>query len=163
VSEASEALGEVKVISYNLRPYQLDRIGLTKAIQALTRTAAAASPIIFKSAIDDIDDIFPKVTQINFYRMVQEGVNNIIKHSEASEASVMVHREQHRIVLTISDDGKGFQATHSGADLRHTGFGLVGIVERAQLLGGVAIVQSEPGMGTSIRIEIKLKDIPNGR
>ena len=163
VNEASEALGEVKEISYNLRPYQLDRIGLTKAIQAITRTAAAASPIIFKSAIDDIDDIFPKVTQINFYRMVQEGVNNIIKHSEASEASVMVHREQHRIVLTISDDGKGFQTTHSGADLRHTGFGLVGIVERAQLLGGAAVVQSEPGLGTSIRIEIKLKDIPNGR
>ena len=163
VSEASEALGEVKVISYNLRPYQLDRIGLTKAIQALTRTATAASPIVFQAAIDNIDDIFPKVTQINFYRMVQEGVNNIIKHSDASMASVMVHREQHRILLTMSDDGKGFQTTHSGGDLGHTGFGLVGIVERAQLLGGVAIVQSEPGMGTSVRIEIKLKDIPNGR
>ena len=57
----------------------------------------------------------------------------------------------------------GFQTTHSGADLGHTGFGLVGIVERAQLLGGTAVVQSEPGLGTSIRIEIKLKDIPNGR
>ncbi len=163
VSEASEALGEVKEISYNLRPYQLDRIGLTKAIQAITRTAAAASPIVFSSAIDDIDDIFPKLTQINFYRMVQEGVNNIIKHSEASAASVMVHREQHRIVLTMNDDGKGFQTTHPGEDLRRTGFGLVGIVERAELLGGAAVVQSEPGLGTSIRIEIKLKDIPNGR
>jgi signal transduction histidine kinase/ligand-binding sensor domain-containing protein len=162
VSEASQGLGEVKEISYNLRPYQLDRIGLTKAIEALARTGAAASAIEFRSAIDNIDDIFPKDSQINFYRMVQEGVNNILKHSGAKQATITVRREPFRILLIIGDDGKGFQLVHSNVDLRRGGFGLVGIAERAQLLGGTAAIQPEPGLGTTIRVEIKLKDIPNG-
>ncbi len=58
-AEASQAIGEVKDISYNLRPYQLDRIGLTKAIEAIVRTAQSASEIIFKAEIDDIDGVFP--------------------------------------------------------------------------------------------------------
>jgi signal transduction histidine kinase len=163
VSEALQGLGEVKEISYNLRPYQLDRIGLTKAIEALAGTGAAASAIEFRSAIDNIDDIFPKDSQINFYRMVQEGVNNVLKHSGAKQATITVRREPYRILLIIGDDGKGFQLVHSNVDLKHGGFGLIGIAERAQLLGGTAAIQSEPGLGTTIQVEIKLKDIPNGR
>jgi signal transduction histidine kinase len=163
VSEASQGLSEVKEISYNLRPYQLDRIGLTKAIQALSRTAATASAIEFRAVVDNIDDIFPKDFQINFYRVVQEAVNNIIKHSGAKQANITVHREPDRIVLTINDDGNGFQPVYSNKDLKCGGFGLVGMAERAQLLGGTANIQSEPGLGTTIRVEIKLKDIPDGR
>jgi signal transduction histidine kinase/ligand-binding sensor domain-containing protein len=162
VSEASQGLSEVKEISYNLRPYQLDRMGLTKAIEALARTSATASAIALTATVDNIDDIFPKDTQINFYRMVQEGVNNILKHSGAKQASITVCREPHRILLTVRDDGKGFLPLHSNADLQRGGFGLVGIAERAQLLAGTAVIQSEPGLGTTIRVEIKLKDIPNG-
>jgi signal transduction histidine kinase len=163
VSEASQGLSEVKEISYNLRPYQLDRIGLTKAIEAIARTAATASPIVINATIANIDDIFPKDTQINFYRMVQEGVNNVIKHSGARQASITVKREPDRILLTIGDDGKGFSPVQSSADLQRGGFGLVGIAERAELLGGTADIQSGPGLGTTIRVEIKLKDIPHGR
>jgi signal transduction histidine kinase len=90
VSEASQGLSEVKEISYNLRPYQLDRMGLTNAIEALARTGATASAIAFTATIDNIDDIFPKDTQINFYRMVQEGLNNMLKHSGAKQASLTV-------------------------------------------------------------------------
>ena len=66
-TEASQAIGEVKEISYNLRPHQLDRLGLTKALEALVKKAASASPIAFTSEIDDIDDVFPKQAEINFY------------------------------------------------------------------------------------------------
>jgi signal transduction histidine kinase len=128
ISEAALGLNEVKEISYNLRPYQLDRMGLTKALEALTRTGAAASKIAFSSAIDNIDDVFPKDFQINFYRVVQEGVNNILKHSGAKQASITVCRGPHRILLTISDDGKRFQPVHSNPDPRRGGFGLLGIV-----------------------------------
>jgi signal transduction histidine kinase len=74
-----------------------------------------------------------------------------------------VCRGSHRILLTISDDGKRFQPVHSNPDPRRGGFGLLGIAERAQLLGGTADIQSEPGQGTTIRVEINLKGIPNGR
>jgi signal transduction histidine kinase len=116
----------------------------------------------FTAAIDNIDDIFPKDTQINFYRMVQEGLNNMLKHSDAKQASLTVCREPHRILLTLCDDGKGFSPSHSTGDLKRGGFGLIGIAERAQLLGGAAVIESEPGLGTTIRVEIKLKDVPNG-
>jgi signal transduction histidine kinase/ligand-binding sensor domain-containing protein len=162
VSEASEGLGEVKEISYNLRPYQLDRIGLTKAMEALTRTGATGSAIAFTATIDNIDGVFPKEIQINFYRIVQEGLNNILKHSGAKQASVTVRRDPHRILLILCDDGKGFLPSYSTMDLKRGGFGLIGIAERAQSLGGAAVIESEPGLGTTIRVEIKLKDIPNG-
>lgn len=91
--EASQAIGEVKAISYNLRPYQLDRIGLTKAIEAVGRSAQTASEIDFTAEIDNIDDYFQKDNEINFYRIVQECVNNIIKHSQAVEAKVMIEKK----------------------------------------------------------------------
>jgi signal transduction histidine kinase/ligand-binding sensor domain-containing protein len=163
VSEAAEGLSEVKEISYNLRPYQLDRIGLTRAVEALIRTGVKASTITFTADIDNIDNIFPQDAQINFYRMVQEGINNILKHSKAKEASVTIFRDPQRVLLILRDDGVGFPLAHSNSDLRHGGFGLIGISERAQLLGGSAVFESQPEQGTTIRVEINLKDLLNGR
>ncbi|HXG66150.1 MAG TPA: two-component regulator propeller domain-containing protein, partial [Blastocatellia bacterium] len=155
-AEASQAIGEVKEISYNLRPYQLDRIGLTKAVEAVVKKAAAASPIAFSAAIDDIDGVFPKESEINFYRIVQESVNNIVKHSQATEASVTIRRDGGRLLLTIRDNGKGFTPGATPPDAHRGGFGLIGISERAQLLGGRALIHSAPGQGVTVSIEIIL-------
>lgn len=152
--EASHALNEVREISYNLRPYQLDRIGLTKAIEAIVKKASAASSIAFTAAIDDIDEVFPKDSQINVYRIVQESVNNVIKHSQASEANVTLRRNADSILLMISDNGKGFTAGTAGRARNQSGFGLIGISERAQLLGGKLDVHSTSGRGTTISIHI---------
>jgi signal transduction histidine kinase/ligand-binding sensor domain-containing protein len=156
-AEASQAIGEVKEISYNLRPYQLDRIGLTKAIEAIVRTARSASEIVFTAEIDDIDGVFPKDSEINFYRVVQESVNNILKHSRATEASVTIRRDPGGLRLVIRDNGKGFTPGAAKSDSQAGGFGLIGITERAQLLGGKPVIQSAPGQGTTISIEIVLR------
>jgi signal transduction histidine kinase len=160
-SEASQAIGEVKEISYNLRPHQLDRLGLTKALEALVKKAASASPIVFTSEIDDIDDVFPKPAEINFYRVAQESVSNVVKHSAATEASVVVRREDGRIALTVRDNGKGFVPETTQPDPAAAGFGLVGISERVTLLGGHATIQSAPGRGTTIGISIDLRHMPD--
>jgi signal transduction histidine kinase/ligand-binding sensor domain-containing protein len=157
-NEASQALAEVKEISRNLRPYQLDRIGLTKAVEAVVKSAAAASKIEFAVEIESVDDLIPKPLQINFYRIVQESVSNIVKHSRASRASVTAGWDGERIALAIWDNGQGFTAGASNPDASRGGFGLIGISERAQLLGGTAMIQSAPGQGTTIRIEI----VPEG-
>ena len=172
-AEASHAIGEVKEISYNLRPYQLDRIGLTKALEALARTAAASSPISFTADIDDIDGFFPQESEINFYRIVQESVNNIVKHSEAGRASVSIQRGPARLRLVIHDNGKGFTPGASNPDRynpnshhpdsRRGGFGLIGISERVQLLGGGIAIQSSPGKGTTMTIEIDSRSLQHGR
>jgi signal transduction histidine kinase len=160
-TEASQAIGEVKEISYNLRPHQLDRLGLTKAVQALVKSAASASPVAFTSEIDDIDGVFPQEDEINFYRVAQESVNNVIKHSTATEARVTVRRNGGRIALTVRDNGKGFVPEMIQPDPLAGGFGLVGISERATLLGGHATIQSAPGKGTTIDISIDLRRVPD--
>jgi signal transduction histidine kinase/ligand-binding sensor domain-containing protein len=161
-AEASQALGEVKEISYNLRPHQLDRLGLTKAVEALVKKADAASAIAFTSAIDDIDGVFPKEAEIGFYRVAQESVNNVLKHSAATEASVTVRRSDGRILLTVRDNGKGFVPEATRTASVPAGFGLVGISERATLLGGHATIHSAPGQGTTIGIAIDLRNVPDG-
>jgi signal transduction histidine kinase len=160
---ASQAISEVKEISYNLRPYQLDRIGLAKAIEALLKKAEAASGIRFVAAIDDLGGALPKESEINFYRIVQECLNNILKHSQATEATVTIRRSGDRLRMTIRDNGKGF--TPGVAAPGAHGFGLLGINERAQLLGGQAGIHSAPGQGATTTLEIALSQggAQNGR
>ncbi len=152
-AEVSGAVHEVKEISYNLRPYRLDRLGLTTALRAMIETASAASLTNFSAAIDNVDGAFPKQVEINFYRIVQECVNNILKHSQAAQASIRIRRTKERLTLTVRDDGRGFaQDSDQAGSLG--GFGLTGISERAQLLGGKAAIHSAPGQGTTVTIEI---------
>ncbi|MGA8594637.1 MAG: two-component regulator propeller domain-containing protein [Bryobacteraceae bacterium] len=155
-TEASGAVREVKEISYNLRPYRLDRLGLTKALEAMIEGASAASATIFSAHIDNIDGMFPQEAEINFYRIVQECVNNILKHSQAARAIVRIQRAEARLILTARDDGRGFAPESNHLDSLGGGFGLIGISERAQLLGGKATIQSAPGQGTTVTIEIDL-------
>ncbi len=151
-AEASQALGEVQEISYNLRPYQLDRIGLTKAVEAIIASAKTASTIEFSTEIDDIDDYFPRDAEINFYRIVQECVGNLVKHSEATEAFVKIELSGENLTLEISDNGKGF--TPGKTESKNGGFGLIGLVERSELFGGNVELKSAPKQGTTIKIRL---------
>ena len=81
---AGPAIDEVRRISYNLHPYQLDRLGLTKAIGSMFQNIEGASNIKFDVYIDNVDDLFDKEKEINIYRIVQECVNNIVKHSASN-------------------------------------------------------------------------------
>lgn len=156
--ETSAAIAEVKEISYNLRPYQLDRIGMTKAIEGLVSKISAASAIEFFVDVAPIDDFFDSEAEINFYRIVQESLNNMVKYSAATRASVTVELEGDRLELTIRDDGKGFDAAAlMRPDSKARGFGLIGIVERAQFLGSNPIIQSAPGQGTMIKLVVDRK------
>lgn len=161
--EASRALSEVREISYGLRPYQLDRLGLTKAIEGVVRSAGGASKTAFSSDLDNIDDFFPEESRIIVYRIVQECINNIIKHAEAAHAAVTIRREEHSVLLKISDDGRGFTPALTQSDSQRGGFGLIGISERTQLLGGRVTTQSAPGRGTSILVEFHLRGVADGR
>ena len=153
-AEVSEAVREVKEISYDLRPYRLDRLGLTTALQGMIETAANSSEIQFDTAIDNVDAVFPGQTEINFYRIVQECVNNILRHSQASQASIRIQRSAERLELVVKDNGRGFTPGDG-----HQGFGLAGIRERTQLLAGTLDLQSAPSQGTTVTIVIDLHSI----
>src|SRR5262249_41170877 len=111
--------------------------------------------------VDKIDGLLSPESEINFYRVVQEAVNNIIKHSEATHAQIRVERQDHTIHLTIQDNGKGFVSEGAGTgELRRRGFGLTGISERARILGGSCAIKSAPGKGAEISIQIGLDNEP---
>jgi signal transduction histidine kinase len=154
---ASQAIEEVREITHALRPYQLDRLGLAQTIRATVSLAAENSAIVFASHVDDIDKVFDKESEIHVYRIVQEGVNNIVKHSAATEAAVVVKRLAGTVSLSIRDNGKGLDAVamqHSNSP--DVGQGLSGIDERVRILGGTLAIDSRSGHGTTLSIEIPI-------
>jgi signal transduction histidine kinase/ligand-binding sensor domain-containing protein len=159
-SQASGANREVKEIAYNLRPYQLDRLGLTKAIQSLTESINGVSGIAVSAEIANVDAAFPKELEINFYRIVQESLNNIVKHSEASEAVVIVERKLDHVLLIVRDNGRGGAPNVLDTSFPHSGLGLTGIIERSQSLGGKASIRSVQGQGTTVTLEVPVKATP---
>ncbi|HNG34804.1 MAG TPA: two-component regulator propeller domain-containing protein [Blastocatellia bacterium] len=151
----SQALDETRQIAYNLRPYQIDRFGLTKALQSMLNRVADVSEIEFHHDVTDLDGLFSKDAEMNLYRIVQECINNILKHSRAIEAHVDITRDEQCVRLRIADNGQGF-ALSADAETSKRGFGLTGLAERARMLGGQFQIQSAPGRGTVITIYIAL-------
>jgi signal transduction histidine kinase/ligand-binding sensor domain-containing protein len=162
ITEAvTQALGEVREIAYNLRPYHLDRVGLTGALEAMVEKVAEASGISFKIEVAPVDEVFPKDVELSLYRIAQECLNNIVKHAGAMSASFIVTREADEMILKISDDGCGFSPDALAADSSRRGFGLLGISERVRLLDGSHALRSAPGEGTTTVIRLRLPDLPH--
>ncbi|MEQ1606561.1 MAG: two-component regulator propeller domain-containing protein [Pyrinomonadaceae bacterium] len=149
---ASQALDEVREITNNLRPQLLDRLGLTKAIAAMLKKYTGVIDI--KSDIDTIDGIFAENEEISIYRIVQESMNNTIKHSNASTAKVKIKRIENRVLVEIKDNGKGFDPQSLPTEKRS--FGLTGLRERAQLLGGELVIDSQIGVGTKVSVTFRV-------
>lgn len=155
-AEIALAIQETREISYNLRPFQLDRLGLTKAVEIVLRAVATSSGLKIVSEIENIDDALPDDLRINFYRIVQEAMNNIMKHAHATEVNVTVMRDNSRVILSIRDNGVGFTPASLQSKGGKSGFGLTGIEERAHSLGGNFRVRSVPGAGTTMIVEIPI-------
>ncbi len=153
---ATHAIDESKEIAYNLRPFQLDRLGLTQAIESMLKNVSDANNINIVAEIEPIDGLILKESEINFYRVVQESLNNIVKHAQSTEVRVTVHREPSAISLTITDNGVGFTVGAVNTSTKR-GFGLIGLEERAKILGGALSLHSTPGEGTTVRMRIVAK------
>lgn len=151
---ASHTLEEVRDISHNLRPYQLDRLGLTKALQAMVGQVSRASGIPITIGLDSLDKVLLPPQEIHFYRIVQELLNNLVKHSHASTARVAVRLSASRIMLAVEDDGCGFDTARLSMASEQQGLGLTGMTERVRLLGGTVRCDSRPAGGTRWSIEI---------
>lgn len=155
-SMVMESIDEVREISYNLHPHQLDRLGLKKAVESVVNKVAHATDIQFSSNIDDIDNIFPKNLEITFYRIVQEAINNIVKHSEAQEASIRIEKNKKNVHIKIRDNGKGFNVKGDHPPNSNQGFGLMGMTERVRLIDGTMHIHSRPRSGTTITIRVPI-------
>ena len=159
IAEAATAvIDEVREIIYDLRPVQLDRLGLTRSIAEMLDKIARAHGLTIAQELDDLDHLFSKDAENSIYRILQESINNIIRHARASHAIVSMKIEAAALRMVIEDDGCGFipDATRNWAS--GSGLGLTGILERTRLLGGETLVESAPQQGTTITIVIPLTE-----
>jgi len=151
---ASRAIQETREITNNLRPYQIDRLGLKKSLESIIGRAARTTTISFTSDIDPIDNLIPKEMEIHVYRIIQECVNNIIKHAHATSGKVTIKRWYNRLNIDVEDNGTGFDVL-SQKIKNERGIGIQGIVERIRFIGGTMRIESNPGRGTRLLITIK--------
>lgn len=152
---AGHAILEAREIAYNLRPFHIDRLGLTAALGAMIKRAGN-DKLRFTTELDSIDGLLAPEQEINFYRIVQECLNNILKHSEASVAGVAIKRRERMIELTVQDNGRGFTPGVRKESTNGSGFGLLGLAERARILGGALTINSAPGKGTTTHLQVSL-------
>jgi len=153
-ASASHAVEECREIAYNLRPYHLSRFGLAATLRAIFMRIGEVTSIAASADIGAIDDALSEDAQVNVYRIVQECANNIIKHSQATEATLVARRDGRDVTFIIRDNGVGFVRTGASpaAGPSATGFGLMGVAERVRMLGGRLEVDS--AIGTTIRISL---------
>jgi signal transduction histidine kinase/ligand-binding sensor domain-containing protein len=152
----SQTLEEVRAISYALRPSHLDQLGLRTALVAMIEKVSASSTIQFTHAVDELDGLLRPGEEITLYRMVQECLNNILKHSGATKAALNLAAHAGELALTIRDNGRRFMPDE---ETQHrAGLGLQGIAERVRILGGTHEIESAPGQGTTVSLRIALKD-----
>jgi signal transduction histidine kinase len=138
-----------------LRPASLDELGVKPALDALVRRASARFGLEVDANFDLAYDRGRAPSRLlgeiesTVYRLVQEGINNVVKHAKAEKLQVEVVETDGSVLLTIRDDGGGFETSRPGA-----GFGLVGMRERVELVDGRLVIDSTPGRGTVVRAEI---------
>ena len=160
VSDISDTLGStlmaVRDFSYELRPPALEEQGLIRTLDAYCSNFSEKNPIHVECRFEGLDELKLSFdTMISLYRLVQEGLNNIWKHANASQATVGLEFSLPNIILRIEDNGSGFDAKRRPAEaINEKRMGLRNMEERVILLEGTMRIQSEPGRGTKIMISI---------
>lgn len=151
-----DALYEVRHIIYDLRPMALDDLGLIPALRKYLQTTEEyfnTSRLRFVCLGEERR--LPAKYEVSFFRLIQESVQNAMKHAEAKEVLVKLELLKDKATIIIQDDGKGFDKEIQ----KESSFGLIGMKERVDLLDGEMTIDSEIGKGTTVTIKVPLRDI----
>ncbi len=146
----SGAASEVRNISHQMMPAALRQLGLVAALQDMLQKSFAHTPIEYEFGQLNAEGRFAQNIEIGLYRIAQELVNNIIKHSNAKQVSVELFKTNAQLVLSIEDDGQGFNMD----DLENVGNGLTNISSRAKSVKGNVQFEQRSGSGTSATIRV---------
>jgi two-component system sensor histidine kinase UhpB len=163
---AASALDSLRKVITGLRPSILDDLGLIPAIRWYGRTNLEEAGIRFHFQLPEDPAGLPPEISITLFRVAQESINNIVRHSKAHNATLTLQIDPDRICLRVEDDGLGFiPAPDQSEAIRQQQWGLIGIQERVTLVGGDLQLTSEPGKGTLIEVSMpitKNQEPPNG-
>ena len=153
--QTDKILDGIRRFSQDLRPSMIDDLGLVPALEWLTSDLTNHFGIPIGMGLFGSAHRFPPDTELILFRIAQEALRNVCKHSEASRAWVTLEFSDDKAILTIKDNGKGFRLPERIGDLASAGkLGLAGMQERAQLVRGKLTLHSEPGKGTTVTVEI---------
>ena len=153
-----KAIQEVRRISRNLRPSELDDLGLPPALRSLCAEFSERTGVPVDLSIARLPPSIPNDIELNLYRIVQEALGNVEKHARATRVELLLSREGSQLRATIRDDGRGFDAhAPPGKRTRPAGMGLVDMRERAAFVGGTCRLTTRPGQGTEIVVEMPMK------
>lgn len=145
-----EATREVRAISHNLMPATLTQIGLGAALHDLFMKINESNLLRINLSVTGLEERLPPTTEIAVYRVIQEIINNMIKHSKADSITVKIVRKESSMYLSIADNGVGFEKELIA---KSTGLGWKNIFSRISMLNGEIEVDTEPGSGTNINIQ----------
>jgi signal transduction histidine kinase len=145
----------VRRFSQDLRPSTIDDLGLLPTLEGLTTDLIEKGRIKAElKVLGDKRRLSPEI-ELNLFRITQEALRNVAKHSGASRAVITVAFSADKVRITVEDNGRGFKQPDRTDELAATGkLGLIGMHERAQLLEGTLMVQSEPGKGTAVTVDV---------
>ena len=145
-------LQDVRALAVQLRPKALDDFGLVAALERLAQTFTEASGMRVDLEARLGKTRLPPEVETTLYRLVQEALTNVVKHAGASNVSILLVRRDGVATLVIEDDGRGFDLRETRSD----GLGLVGMQERVALHDGRLTLESKPGAGTTLAVEVPL-------
>ena len=151
---AVQTLDEVHNLARQLRPRALDDLGLSAALERLVFEWQVRNKIPVDLAIALGETRLPEGVETAFYRIIQETLTNVVRHAQAKSVSILVERRNGCAIAVIDDDGQGFETNRSQGGYH---LGLLGMRERAELLGGHLTIESNLGQGTSVFVEIPLR------
>jgi signal transduction histidine kinase len=156
LTRAEEIAKTVHDLSHRLHPEKLRLIGLMPALHALGRELSRPE-IAIAVTHDDIPASVPPDLTLCLFRIVQEALQNAVKHSKAHEVSVHLQGGPDGLALTIVDDGVGFEVDRAV----RKGLGLISIHERLEAVSGTVMIRSEPGAGTRLEVHVPLRVVPD--
>jgi signal transduction histidine kinase len=140
-------------LSHELHPAKLEQLGLESAVRGFAKELGTAHQIAVACEFHNVPRVLPDDIALCLYRIVQEGLQNVVKHSDAIEAKVVMRADGKELGLEILDRGTGFD---TAATMRNSSLGLVGMRERVRLVRGEISIQSRPGEGTKIDVRVPL-------
>jgi len=152
--ELTSTLDDLSRLARGLHPVALDELGLAPALARSVTTVAAGNGLAVELSVDLGERRMPEAVEVALFRIAQEAVTNVIKHAHATTIDLRCGLDRDDVVLTIADDGQGFDASDADRFIGEGRLGLAGLRDRAALLGGSASIESAPGRGTTVVVRI---------